>query len=142
MDKPKAQHLIMDIRFLSQPDRLKIMRCVVKQSAELAGCNEEMIDSIVLAVNEACMNVMQHTYKKAKGNDIILQIYQENNYLKFYLIDYGQPITLDDIHPRDLQQIRPGGLGSHFIQNIMDEVALLPLDNGKTGNCLYMAKKI
>jgi sigma-B regulation protein RsbU (phosphoserine phosphatase) len=45
------------------------------------------------------------------------------------------------IHPRPLDELRPGGLGTHFIRTVMDEVAFLPPPAG-AGNLLQMTKRI
>ena len=50
-------------------------------------------------------------------------------------------MDLESAKPRDLNEIRPGGLGIHFIREIMDEYVMGHL-KGNTGNYLEMRKKI
>jgi sigma-B regulation protein RsbU (phosphoserine phosphatase) len=59
--------------------------------------------------------------------------------IEFRIRDHAPPVTLDDWRPRDLEDLRPGGLGVHFIRQIMDEVAYLPTLDG-AGNLLSLKK--
>ena len=95
----------------------------------------------MIAVNEACMNIIQHAYKGDESGEIIFEMLNNEKELYFRLIDYAEPIDLNSVKPRDLNDIRPGGLGTHFIAEIMDEHNMGHLDEGK-GNYLEMKKKI
>ena len=56
-------------------------------------------------------------------------------------MDFAAAVDLDKIKSRDLKDIRPGGLGVHFIAEIMDDFRFGHLENG-SGNYLEMKKKI
>jgi sigma-B regulation protein RsbU (phosphoserine phosphatase) len=57
------------------------------------------------------------------------------------LRDFAPSVEVEKIKPRDIDDIRPGGLGTHFIGEVMDETAFMsPRDGG--GNILRMVKKI
>lgn len=136
-----ANECLIHIRFPSQPNRLRILRSVVQQSAQLAGCSKKNVNEIVLAVNEACMNIIQHAYQGFPYGDILLEIRKAGSFLEFRLTDFGKPVCVEKVKPRQLDDIRPGGLGCHFIREIMDKVDFIPL-NGTKGNQLHMKKKI
>jgi sigma-B regulation protein RsbU (phosphoserine phosphatase) len=70
-----------------------------------------------------------------------MEIRKRGQSLEFLLTDYGLPACPEKIKPRALDDIRPGGLGCHFIKEVMDEVEYLPLQD-KTGNQLRMVKQI
>ena len=132
---------LFEIRFPAKPERLCLVRALVKQTAEVVGCSEGLGEKLVIAVNEACMNVMQHAYKDDDSGEIVLQILNENSHLLFRLMDYAEPVDLDSVKSRDLEDVRPGGLGIHFIKEIMDDCEMGHLDKDK-GNYLEMKKKI
>jgi anti-sigma regulatory factor (Ser/Thr protein kinase) len=136
----KAEELF-EIKFPARPDRLCLVRALVKRTAEVVGCDEELREKLVIAVNEACMNVIQHAYKGNDSGEIILQILNEETQLVFRLLDYAEPIDLDSVKSRKLEDIRPGGLGVHFIREIMDVCKMGHLESGE-GNYLEMRKKI
>ena len=57
------------------------------------------------------------------------------------LRDFASPADPDSMRPRDLDDIIPGGLGTHFIREIMDSAEFLPPPGGE-GNLLQLTKKI
>jgi anti-sigma regulatory factor (Ser/Thr protein kinase) len=132
---------LFEVRFPAKAERLCLIRALVKRTAEVVGCCSELSDRLVLAVNEACMNVIQHAYQGDELGEIVLEMLNNNGKLHFRLVDYANPIDLDLVKPRDLDDIRPGGLGTHFINEIMDECDMGHLEEGK-GNYLEMIKKI
>ena len=129
------------MQFLSHPDRLCLMRAVVKRAAESLGCNDKLADKMVLAVNEACMNIIQHAYKGDYSGEIMLEILNNDHHIKFRITDQAEPVDLSCIRPRDLGDVRPGGLGTHFMREIMDECDMGHLEDGR-GNYLEMIKNI
>jgi anti-sigma regulatory factor (Ser/Thr protein kinase) len=132
---------LFEIRFPAKAERLCLIRALVKRTAEVVGCCSELSDRLVIAVNEACMNVIQHAYQDDELGEIVLQMLNNEGKLHFRIVDYAKPIDLDSVKPRDLDDIRPGGLGTHFINEIMDECDRGHLDEGN-GNYLEMTKKI
>lgn len=136
----KAEQLF-EIRFPAIPERLCLVRALVKRTVEVVGCSEDLGEKLVIAVNEACMNVIQHAYKGNDSGEIILQILNNKSQIVFRLMDFAEPIDLDSVKPRRLDEVRPGGLGVHFIREIMDDCEMGHLEKG-TGNYLEMRKKI
>ena len=132
---------IVTIKVSSEPGSLKTIRQVVQKAAQLAGCDEKLVQNLVLAVTEASMNIIQHAYQGNPNGAILLQIQKVDSQLEFCLIDYGLPSCADEIKPRQLDELRPGGLGCHFIKHVMDEVQYLNLNKG-AGNKLLMIKRI
>ncbi len=118
-----------------------MVRALVKRSAEVLGCCDELADKLVIALNEACMNVIQHAYKFEDSGEIILEILNNDSQIMFRLTDGAELIDLDKVNPRDLEDVRPGGLGVHFIREIMDDCDMGHLQDGK-GNYLEMTKTI
>ncbi len=127
------------VRFASQPSRLKLLRCVAREAACLAGLNEEATQALILAVNEACMNIMQHAYAMDPRGKIELRAIRERGALVLQLRDYANHVDTGNVRSRDLSDIRPGGLGVHLIDSLMDECGFLepPSDGGN----LYQMKK-
>lgn len=122
----------------AQAEQLQTLRVRVRACAAEQGFAAEIVEALVLAVNEACMNVIQHGYRGAPG-EIELSITALADGIEFRVRDTARCIGLDDWRPRPLDELRPGGLGVHFIRAIMDEIAYLPLP-GAQGNLLCMKK--
>lgn len=130
---------LLELRFLSDPDRLRSVRETVKDIARANGCGDKLAADLVIAVNEACMNIMQHAYKGDVNGQIVLEVLRVGQVLEFRLRDFAAPADLDQIRPRDLADVRPGGLGTHFIRAIMDDCEYA---HAERGNVLRMRKKI
>lgn len=132
---------LFEFRFPAKPERLCLVRALVKRSAEVLGCCDELADKLVIAVNEACMNVIQHGYNFDDSGEIMLEILNNGAEVVFRLTDGAELVDLEKVNPRDLDDVRPGGLGVHFIREIMDECDMGHLPNGE-GNYLEMTKTI
>jgi sigma-B regulation protein RsbU (phosphoserine phosphatase) len=135
------KELLVKLHFPARAERLCLVRNLVRQVVVHAGCNPGLADRLVLAVNEACMNVIQHAYKGEAAGEIVMEILNNGGELCFRLTDFAEPIDLEHVRPRDLGKLRPGGLGVHFISEIMDRWEMGHLENGR-GNYLEMAKRI
>ncbi len=129
------------IHFLSQADKLKPVREFVRNLADQQGCCKENIESIVMAINEACMNVMQHAYAGKEEGEIILEFLKDKNNLIIRIYDFAETIDKKTIKSRDLDDIRPGGLGVHLINKVMDQVEYMDGPDG-IGNLLEMRKEM
>ena len=53
---------------------------------------------------------------------MILLDYSQTVIGSFMAMGRGKPVVEEDIKHRSLDDIKPGGLGTYFIQQIMDEV--------------------
>ena len=95
-------------------------REVFNKSEELKNYQEEL----VLALAEAAQNIVKHAYKnKPDVNEImVVEISLANNELKIAFYDMGTPVDPKKVKHREIDNIKPGGLGTFFIQEIMDAV--------------------
>jgi len=130
---------IVELNTSSDPVFLSMIRCVVLHSAKNAGCEDNMAENIVIAVNEACMNIIQHAYKNDNTKPISINVFEDNNKLIYKLIDKGNPIDFSKIKKRDLSEVKPGGLGLPMIETIMDKVEFFSSPDGKE-NTLELMK--
>jgi sigma-B regulation protein RsbU (phosphoserine phosphatase) len=136
-----AKNPLLTLRFPADPLRLRSVRQRVQSVAEKIGCNHKQVSELVVAVNEACMNIMQHAYKGDKAGEIVLEIRRDGGNVEVVLKDFAAPVDYPKIRPRALSDIRPGGLGTYFIQASVDECAYGHLEN-EGGNYVRMTKKI
>jgi sigma-B regulation protein RsbU (phosphoserine phosphatase) len=137
----KDEATLLEFRIPARSDQLGKMRAAVRECVEASGCSENPTADIVLAVDEACQNVIRHAYKGDPEGVIELIIRREGDDLVFSLFDSAPEIDPSKVKPRDLDDIRPGGLGTHFIQKVMDRADFLPRPRGN-GNLLRMVKRI
>ena len=130
---------ILECKIFAEASRLRQLRSIVKHALESINLDKVICGQLILAINEACMNIIQHAYQYQPNNEIQLTISIDERGLTFILRDDAPCIEPEKIKPRDITQIRPGGLGIHFINSIMDEVWYG--DCKKQGNTLMLFKK-
>lgn len=113
---------VIEIKIPAKPRFLKIIRAAVGSICEISGfCNDEL-NNIILAVDEACSNIIKHTYGGPSDELIFAQIFICPDRFEVRLRDFGKKIDVSKIKPRKLDELRPGGLGVHFIKTVMDDV--------------------
>jgi len=140
MAEPPGEELLT-FRIPARSDRLGEMRAAVRSCVEACGCSETSTADIVLAVDEACQNIIRHAYKGDPNGVIELEIHREGADLVFCLHDGAPAIDPSTVKPRDLDDVRPGGLGTYFIRKVMDRMEFRPSPRG-AGNLLTMVKRI
>lgn len=134
---------LLAYQFPAHADQLCSMREQLREVLTQCCRSEIQINCIILAVGEACMNIIQHAYGKEECGDIILEVENQDDTLLFRLTDFAHHKTqLTEMNSRPLDEVRPGGLGCHLINEIMDEVSLIDCDTDNCGNVLQMKKCI
>jgi anti-sigma regulatory factor (Ser/Thr protein kinase) len=108
----------------------KFAREFIEQWSLAAGFPDLERGRIVLAADEAVTNIIRHTYNNAEDQPIILSAAIADNMLHFHLRDYGPPVDPVVLKGRDLDDIRPGGLGLHLLQSVFNVVEHTPLEDG------------
>jgi anti-sigma regulatory factor (Ser/Thr protein kinase) len=85
----------------------------------------------ILAIDEALQNVMRHAYSMEPDKKIDLSFEKiEEESFKVIIRDYGKQEPLENIKPRDLKDVRPGGLGIYFIKQCSKKSEYKHLPNG------------
>lgn len=136
----------LELRMCASAQYLCVARMAVRRSAELAGMDEDDTDKVILAVEEALNNVIQHSYGGPCDNPMFLQLRQvvpgadRPTYLEIIVRDFGRQVDPKSIQGRDLDDVRPGGLGVHIIRSVMDEIEYTTQSEG--GMKLRMIKHI
>ena len=132
---------VLQLRFPARAAELKRIREAVRESVEGCGCSAKSTADIVLAIDEACQNIIRHAYRGESDDVIELEIEHRGDGLVFSLVDHAPTIDPSQIKPRNLDDRRPGGLGTHFIRRVMDEVEFLRPVSGH-GTLLRMVRRI
>ena len=132
---------LASLRVLSNPDRLKLIRGLLTEVAVMCGCSDKTVRDIVLAVDEACQNIIRHAYAGDVQQEIFLDFVRTSSSLVIYIFDFAEAVDISKIRSRELDDLRPGGLGTHFISECMDVSEYLSPPKG-VGNLLRMEKII
>ena len=129
--------------FVVSSSSLKEVRSFSREVFEKVNINQDLKDELVLAIAEAAQNIVKHAYKdEPDTKDImVVEISCKNNKLEIAFYDMGTPVDPTKVKHREIDNVKPGGLGTFFIQEIMDAVEFK--DGNKPWiNHLVLTKKL
>ena len=127
--------------FSATIDNLKNIRSMIVDFLNNHKLPVKEIKKIELGTDEAVTNIIKHSYKEENKKNIIeVELEFSENKVIIHLYDNGTPVNVKKIKPRELSDVKPGGLGTYFINKIMDEVRWKKSD--KWVNHLTLIKNI
>ena len=129
--------------FVVDSSNLKEVRTFSRNVFEKINLPQEQKDELVLAIAEAAQNIVKHAYKGVEETTDTMQIKisLKDGELEIGFFDKGKPVVPENIQHRKLDDIKPGGLGTFFIKQIMDG-AVFKKDQKGWVNHLILTKKI
>jgi anti-sigma regulatory factor (Ser/Thr protein kinase) len=113
-----------DVEFPLTPAWFQATRRLVSTASTQCGFSDRDAAQISMAVDEAMANILKHGYQSDSGGRVKLHVktqIEPEVRIDIQLDDETNDVDLNLIRSRDLEDIRPGGLGVHLIQTIMDE---------------------
>lgn len=122
--------LLLKLELRSNPETLSAVRGALSDLVEKLGFPAKECRSIVRAVDEALANVIRHAYRGQDDQPIkivVRRIEQRHagllrDAIEILMEDEGAPIDRKKLQGRDLDDVKPGGLGLHFMRECMDAV--------------------
>ena len=129
--------------FIVSTSSLKEVRVFSREVFEKINIPQEQKDELVLAIAEAAQNIVKHGYKDIESttDKMQIRISLKSGELEIGFFDKGKPVVPGNIQHRKLDDIKPGGLGTFFIKQIMD-AAVFKKDQKGWVNHLILTKKI
>ena len=129
--------------FLVNSSSLKDVRTFSRNVFDKINLPQEQKDELVLAIAEAAQNIVKHGYKgiEETSDRMEIKISLNEDQLEIGFYDKGKPVVPENIQHRKLDDIKPGGLGTFFIKQIMDG-AIFKKDQQDWVNHLVLTKKI
>lgn len=101
----------------------------IESWAKFCGFDDITVGQIVLAVDEASTNVYRYAYG-GKAGPLLYEVAVEDNVLIITLKDEGTPVEIEKIKGRELDDLRPGGLGTVLLKQVFNSVEYLPQEKG------------
>ena len=122
---------------------LKEVRTFSRDVFEKINLPQEQKEELVLAIAEAAQNIVKHGYKGVEETTdrMEIKISLKDAELEIGFFDKGKEVVPENIKHRKLDDIKPGGLGTFFIKEIMD-AAVFKKDQKGWINHLVLTKKI
>ncbi len=129
--------------FLVSSASLKDVRTFSRDVFNKINLPQDQKDELVLAIAEAAQNIVKHGYKEVEetSDRMEIKISLEDSNLEIGFYDKGKAVVPGNVQHRKLDDIKPGGLGTYFIKQIMDN-AVFKKDQKGWVNHLVLTKKI
>ena len=128
----------------SDPRLLGSIRNLVRGWVDSFDLGGEVADEVMLAIDEACSNVIRHAYQGHCEHTVELTLRSDESFLEFRVCDEGIPCPPENVkrrplRPPDPDDLTPGGLGVQLIYEVFDDVQFTHGAEG--GNCVVMRLK-
>ena len=140
----KVKKFNKELKIVSATENLSLVRDFTKTAAEDSGFANDVVAKIVLAVDEACTNIIKHAYKYSVQGEIVITASLENSKFTITLTDSGAHFDSKTIPEPDLEKYakerKVGGLGMFLMKKLMDEVTYHNLEGDS--NQVTMVKYI
>ena len=134
---------LLEQQFLARPEELRRVRDAIRVVLREESVGESWLADVVAAVDEACQNIVRHAYGGTGEGQFELKLERVGQHLVIALHDDAPRVDPEVLNAgRGLDDVRPGGLGTHFMRELMDEVAFVKIPSSEVGNLLRMVKKI
>ncbi len=119
-----APYLAIDVP--AESAYLKCIRGFLKPVLENRFSDDET-RQIILAIDEACANIIKHGqgWLKPRGR-IELEFVDGKKMIVVRIRNFCKESQIAKIRPRDLADVKPGGLGTHFMREVMDTMDFEP----------------
>jgi|SRR5450631_3010377 serine/threonine-protein kinase RsbW len=120
--------LLVKVVLRSDPSMLCVVRGAMERLTETFGFTPAECRSVTRAVDEAITNIMRHSYGGQVDRPIEMVCERvpkrpdTGDGFEVLLSDQGPAVDPSKLRGRRLDEIKPGGLGLHFIRQSMDVV--------------------
>jgi sigma-B regulation protein RsbU (phosphoserine phosphatase) len=139
----RADRTLLEQKFFARPEELRRVRDAMRVALREESVGESWLADVVAAVDEACQNIVRHAYGGTGEGQFELKLEREGQNLVIVLHDGAPRVDPEVLNAgRGLDDVRPGGLGTHFMRELMDEVAFVKIQSSGEGNLLRMVKRI
>jgi len=137
----ESEKVVAELTVPGRAESLRLIRAFVRDTAGACGAEPDWTRDLVLAVDEACQNVVRHGYGGGTlSGDIGLQVAADSRGLTVRISDSAPPVGPEGPAPRPLGELRPGGLGIHLMRSLTDEWRWESPRSG-VGNVLRLRKE-
>ncbi len=138
-----AEEFKAELTIQSSIEHLEKIRGFVSQAAEAFGFEECEGYKIVLAVDEACSNIIRHGYDQNPNGQLHIVIQTSDNRFTVTLNDHGKSYDILTHPLPDMEAYlaakKSGGLGIKLIRSLVDEIEYKQ-SNGE--NQLVLTKRL
>ena len=131
-----------EIQFPTSPTWFSTIRHLISAATVQCGFSDRDAGQVAMAVDEALSNIYRHGYNGSSDGRVLLHFsttVEPHPTITISIEDEAKQVDVDLIRSRDLSDVKPGGLGVHLIQTVMDTASWTK--NDECGMKLIMSKQ-
>lgn len=133
----------VEIRIPNRRDKMSEAGEMIEDFVRAQGGSREMIHDVTVSLDEVLSNVISYGYGPQDNGDILVRATVEDGRIVVEIEDAGRPFDPLTAPAPDLsaslRERKVGGLGIHFVRQLMDDVAYVRV--GGT-NRLRLSKRL
>jgi anti-sigma regulatory factor (Ser/Thr protein kinase) len=117
----------VEIRIPNRRDKMSEVASMIESFVTAQGGSRETVHDIGVVLDEALGNIISYGYGPQENGDILVRAAVQDGRIVIEIEDDGRPFdqltaTAPDL-TASLRERKVGGLGIHFIRQLMDDVA-------------------
>lgn len=130
----------------SKTENLENIRKFIFDYSTKFGFNSYKAEELVLAVDEACTNLIKHAYKYNNESSIIVELKSDSNNFIVNIIDNSPSFDPRTVSNPDFvkyrEECKKGGLGIFIMKSLVDSIDYNVSENGTLNNILTLTKQL
>ena len=123
-ESSRPEPATVELALTSDAECIPAVRSSCQELALAIGFDVEQSKMIMLVMDEALSNVIKHGYHGVGGHPITVRMEHVTHEcrpgISITVRDRGRQVDPGTIRSRDLDDVRPGGLGVHLMKSVMD----------------------
>lgn len=131
-----------ELEVSSEPSHLVLIRDFVRhfcRTVDPPAPDEESINGLELAANEAASNIIRHAYRGRGDRRIRIEAVSHPDRITLTFWYEGESFDASRVRPPAFDGSREGGFGVFIIEECVDEARYSQDSSGR--NCIYLAKR-
>jgi serine/threonine-protein kinase RsbW len=135
-----APNRLLELEIPSDPVVVSSVRAAFEEYASTLPLTHEEVESIKIALSEACSNAICHGSPKGVRNRVLVRCQVDAEELVIQVRDEGAGFSPAQVpHPSNEDEFKPSGRGIFLMRALMDEVRI---DSEPRGTCVTMVKAL
>lgn len=145
MTKINSKH-IHQLKINSETKNLQKVRDFIRINSIEFGFDDKVADELVIAVDEACTNIIKHGLNYDSKEELEICVYKDSDYIAIDITDSSPSFDIREFENIELENhlntYQNNGLGIFMIKSYVDLIEYKKYENGSIRNTLTLKKHL
>lgn len=132
------------LKINSETKNLQKVRNFIRTNSIEFGFDDKGADELVIAVDEACTNIIKHGLNYDSNEELEIRVYKDFDYVAIDITDSSPSFDLREFENIELEShlntYQNNGLGIFMIKSYVDLIEYKKYENGSVRNTLTLKK--